>query len=173
METNDLRKKSLKAIDDVHWIPAKGKNRIKAMVDSRPDWVVSRQRAWGVPLSIFVNKETGEALRDKEVNKRIADSFRENGSDSWFSTSSSEYLGDNYNPNDWEKVNDILDVWFDSGSTHAFVLENDDNLSSPANLYLEGSDQHRGWFQSSLLESCGTRGVAPVSYTHLTLPTKA
>ena len=161
METNGLRKKSLKAIEDVQWIPVKGKNRIKAMVDSRPDWVISRQRAWGVPLSIFVNKKTGELLKDKEVNKRIADSFRENGSDSWFSISSSEYLGDNYNPNDWEKVNDILDVWFDSGSTHAFVLENDDNLSSPANLYLEGSDQHRGWFQSSLLESCGTRGVAP------------
>ena len=161
METNDLRKKSLKAIDDVHWIPAKGKNRIKAMVDSRPDWVVSRQRAWGVPLSIFINKKTGKPLKDKDVNRRIADSFRENGSDSWFSTESSEYLGDKYDPDDWEKVNDILDVWFDSGSTHAFVLENDDNLSSPANLYLEGSDQHRGWFQSSLLESCGTRGVAP------------
>ena len=161
METNGLRKKSLKAIEDVQWIPVKGKNRIKAMVDSRPDWVVSRQRAWGVPLSIFVNKKTGEPLRDDKVNKRIADSFRENGSDSWFSKNSSEYLGDNYNPNDWEKVNDILDVWFDSGSTHAFVLENDENLSSPANLYLEGSDQHRGWFQSSLLESCGTRGVAP------------
>ena len=161
METNDLRKKSLKAIDDVHWIPAKGKNRIKAMVDSRPDWVVSRQRAWGVPLSIFINKKTGKPLKDKDVNKRIADSFRENGSDSWFSIESSEYLGDKYDPDDWEKVNDILDVWFDSGSTHAFVLENDDNLSSPANLYLEGSDQHRGWFQSSLLESCGTRGVAP------------
>ena len=98
---------------------------------------------------------------DKDVNRRIAESFRENGSDSWFSVESSEYLGDKYDPNDWEKVNDILDVWFDSGSTHAFVLENDDNLSSPANLYLEGSDQHRGWFQSSLLESCGTRGVAP------------
>ena len=161
METNDLRKKSLKAIDDVHWIPAKGKNRIKAMVDSRPDWVVSRQRAWGVPLSIFINKKTGKPLKDKDVNRRIADSFRENGSDSWFSIESSEYLGDKYDPDDWEKVNDILDVWFDSGSTHAFVLENDDNLSSPANLYLEGSDQHRGWFQSSLLESCGTRGVAP------------
>tara|TARA_B100000683_G_scaffold46826_1_gene43503 strand:- start:2670 stop:4187 length:1518 start_codon:yes stop_codon:yes gene_type:complete len=161
METNELRKKSLKAIEDVKWIPVKGKNRIKSMVESRPDWVVSRQRAWGVPLSIFVNKKTGEPLRDKEVNKRIADSFRENGSDSWFNKSSSEYLGDNYNSSDWEKVNDILDVWFDSGSTHAFVLENDENLSSPANLYLEGSDQHRGWFQSSLLESCGTRGVAP------------
>ena len=161
METNDLRKKSLKAIDDVHWIPAKGKNRIRAMVDSRPDWVVSRQRAWGVPLSIFINKKTGKPLKDKDVNRRIADSFRENGSDSWFSIESSEYLGDKYDPDDWEKVNDILDVWFDSGSTHAFVLENDDNLSSPANLYLEGSDQHRGWFQSSLLESCGTRGVAP------------
>ena len=161
METNDLRKKSLKAIDDVHWIPAKGKNRIRAMVDSRPDWVVSRQRAWGVPLSIFINKKTGKPLMDKDVNRRIAESFRENGSDSWFSVESSEYLGDKYDPNDWEKVNDILDVWFDSGSTHAFVLENDDNLSSPANLYLEGSDQHRGWFQSSLLESCGTRGVAP------------
>ena len=93
METNDLRKKSLKAIDDVHWIPAKGKNRIRAMVDSRPDWVVSRQRAWGVPLSIFINKKTGKPLMDKDVNRRIAESFRENGSDSWFSVESSEYLG--------------------------------------------------------------------------------
>ena len=104
------------------------------MVDSRPDWVVSRQRAWGVPLSIFINKKTGKPLMDKDVNRRIAESFRENGSDSWFSVESSKYLGDKYDPNDWEKVNDILDVWFDSGSTHAFVLENDDNLSSPANL---------------------------------------
>jgi len=163
METNDLRKKSLKAIDDVHWIPAKGKNRIKAMVDSRPDWVVSRQRAWGVPLSIFINKKTGKPLKDKDVNRRIADSFRENGSDSWFSIESSEYLGDKYDSDDWEKVNDILDVWFDSGSTHAFVLRDREDGSSNglADLYLEGTDQHRGWFHSSMLQACGTIGRAP------------
>ena len=161
MDKNDIRKKSLTAIESVQWIPEKGKNRIKAMVESRPDWVVSRQRAWGVPLSIFVNKKSGEPLMDQDVNDRISLSYRKNGSDSWFETNSSEYLGDKYNADEWQKVNDILDVWFDSGSTHAFVLENDENLSSPANLYLEGSDQHRGWFQSSLLESCGTRGVAP------------
>ena len=161
MEKNDLRVKSLSAIEDVQWIPEKGKNRIKSMVESRPDWVVSRQRAWGVPLAIFVNKKTGQPLKDQEVNDRISQSFEERGSDAWFNISSEEYLGDKYNADEWEKVNDILDVWFDSGSTHAFVLEGEDGLGSPANLYLEGSDQHRGWFQSSLLESCGTRGKAP------------
>ena len=161
MEENDLRNKSLKAIEEVQWIPERGKNRIKSMVESRPDWVVSRQRAWGVPLAIFVNKETGQPLRDQEVNDRIFRSFEKKGSDAWFEISSEEFLGDKYKSDEWEKVNDILDVWFDSGSTHAFVLEGEGGLGSPANLYLEGSDQHRGWFQSSLLESCGTRGKAP------------
>ena len=161
MEKNGLRDKSLKAIEEVQWIPERGKNRIKSMVESRPDWVVSRQRAWGVPLAIFVNKETGQPLKDQDVNDRISKSFEQKGSDAWFDIKSDQFLGDKYNSDEWEKVNDILDVWFDSGSTHAFVLEGEDGLGSPANLYLEGSDQHRGWFQSSLLESCGTRGKAP------------
>ena len=161
MEKNGLRDKSLKAIEEVQWIPERGKNRIKSMVESRPDWVVSRQRAWGVPLAIFVNKETGQPLKDQDVNDRISKSFEQKGSDTWFDIKSDQFLGDKYNSDEWEKVNDILDVWFDSGSTHAFVLEGEDGLGSPANLYLEGSDQHRGWFQSSLLESCGTRGKAP------------
>ena len=161
MEKNGLRDKSLKAIEEVQWIPERGKNRIKSMVESRPDWVVSRQRAWGVPLAIFVNKETGQPLKDQDVNDRISKSFEKKGSDAWFDIKSDQFLGDKYNSDEWEKVNDILDVWFDSGSTHAFVLEGEDGLGSPANLYLEGSDQHRGWFQSSLLESCGTRGQAP------------
>ncbi|MDC0432080.1 isoleucine--tRNA ligase [Hyphomicrobiales bacterium] len=161
MEKNGLRDKSLKAIEEVQWIPGRGKNRIKSMVESRPDWVVSRQRAWGVPLAIFVNKETGQPLKDQDVNDRISKSFEKKGSDAWFDIKSDQFLGDKYNSDEWEKVNDILDVWFDSGSTHAFVLEGEDGLGSPANLYLEGSDQHRGWFQSSLLESCGTRGKAP------------
>ena len=161
MEANELRSKSLKAIDEVQWIPERGKNRIRSMVESRPDWVVSRQRAWGVPLAIFVNKGTGEPLRDQDVNDRISKSFDETGSDAWFNTKAQEYLGDKYSADEWEKVNDILDVWFDSGSTHSFVLEGEDGLGSPADLYLEGSDQHRGWFQSSLVVSCGTRGKAP------------
>ena len=161
MEKNGLRDKSLKAIEEVQWIPERGKNRIKSMVESRPDWVVSRQRAWGVPLAIFVNKETGQPLKDQDVNDRISKSFEKKGSDAWFDIKSDQFLGDKYNSDEWEKVNDILDVWFDSGSTHAFVLEGEHGLGSPANLYLEGSDQHRGWFQSSLLESCGTRGKAP------------
>ena len=161
MEKNGLRDKSLKAIEEVQWIPERGKNRIKSMVESRPDWVVSRQRAWGVPLAIFVNKETGQPLKEQDVNDRISKSFEKKGSDAWFDIKSDQFLGDKYNSDEWEKVNDILDVWFDSGSTHAFVLEGEDGLGSPANLYLEGSDQHRGWFQSSLLESCGTRGKAP------------
>lgn len=131
------------------------------MVDNRPDWVVSRQRAWGVPLAIFLNKKTGEILKDKEINEKIFNNFKENGSDSWFELSSEEILGEKYNSDEWEKIDDILDVWFDSGSTQAFVLEGNQGIGIPADLYLEGSDQHRGWFQSSLLVGCGTRGKAP------------
>ena len=161
MERNNLRDKSLSAIEDVEWIPKRGKNRIKSMVDNRPDWVVSRQRAWGVPLAIFLNKKTGEILKDKKVNKKIYNYFDQKGSDAWFDLSSEDLLGEKYNVDDWEKIDDILDVWFDSGSTQAFVLEGEKGLGWPADLYLEGSDQHRGWFQSSLLVGCGTKGKAP------------
>ena len=161
MDKNNLRKKSLSSIDKVEWIPGRGKNRIKSMVDNRPDWVVSRQRAWGVPLSIFINKKTGEVLKDEKVNNRIYKLFESNGSDAWFDINIKEILGKNYTADEWEKVDDILDVWFDSGSTQSFVLEGEEGLGWPADLYLEGSDQHRGWFQSSLLIGCGTRGSAP------------
>jgi isoleucyl-tRNA synthetase len=156
-----LRAKALAAIDATTFVPEKGRNRIGSMVESRPDWCVSRQRAWGVPIAVFVDKATGEPLRDPEVCQRIADAFRESGADAWWSRDPQEFLGDKYRAEDFEKVDDILDVWFDSGSTHAFTLEGRDDLRWPADLYLEGSDQHRGWFQSSLLESCGTRGRAP------------
>ena len=161
MERSNLREKSLSAIEDVEWIPKRGKNRIKSMVDNRPDWVVSRQRAWGVPLAIFLNKKTGEVLKDNKVNEKIYSYFEEKGSDAWFDLSPIDLLGKEYNVDDWEKIDDILDVWFDSGSTQAFVLEGEKGLGWPADLYLEGSDQHRGWFQSSLLVGCGTRGKAP------------
>jgi len=161
METNELRKRALEAIEQVRWVPEQGKNRIQSMVELRPDWVVSRQRAWGVPLTCFVHKESGELLRDDVVNERIAQIFEEEGADAWFNSELSRFLGNDHKADEYEMVTDILDVWFDSGSTHAFVLEDRDDLAAPADLYLEGSDQHRGWFQSSLLESCGTRGVAP------------
>ena len=133
------------------------------MVEGRPDWLISRQRAWGVPLALFVHRETGELLVNAEVNARIQAAITAGTVDAWEESRAAEFLGSDRNPDDYEMVTDILDVWFDSGSTHAFVLESDEwpELQSPADLYLEGSDQHRGWFQSSLLESCGTRGRAP------------
>jgi len=131
------------------------------MIEERPDWVISRQRAWGVPLSIFYNKKTGEPLVDSKLNKKIIDLYKKEGADAWFKYSKEDLLGKDYDANDYEKVDDILDVWFDSGCTHAFVLEGQQNQIWPASIYLEGTDQHRGWFHSSLLESCGTRGVAP------------
>jgi isoleucyl-tRNA synthetase len=162
METNDLRAKALKAIEEVRWVPRQGHNRIYSMIEHRPAWVISRQRAWGVPITVFVNRKTGEPLRDEKVNERIAAAFEEKGADAWFEDETgATFLGNDYDPADFEKVNDIVDVWFDSGSTHSFVLEQRDDLMWPASLYLEGSDQHRGWFHSSLLESCGTRGRAP------------
>ena len=162
MDTNHLRKKALKAIDETRFVPAKGQNRLRGMIEDRPDWCVSRQRAWGVPITVFVNKATGEPLRDQSVMDRIIKIFKVEGSDAWFASEPQRFLGDDYKSNDYEQVTDILDVWFDSGSTHTFVLESDEwELRSPASLYLEGSDQHRGWFHSSLLESCGTRGRAP------------
>ncbi len=160
-DENGLRKKAMQALDNVNFFPSTGKVRLSSMVEGRPDWCVSRQRAWGVPIAIFVNKATGEPLRDAKVMQNVVDIFAKEGADAWFEKDNSEFLGDDYNADDFEKVFDILDVWFDSGSTHAFVLEQREELASPADLYLEGSDQHRGWFQSSLLESCGTRGVAP------------
>lgn len=161
METNDLRKIALAEIDRTRFVPPQGRNRIHSMIEGRPDWVVSRQRAWGVPLTLFVRKDDGEILRDEAVNARIVAAVKAEGADAWFDRPASFFLGDALDPDDYEKVTDILDVWFDSGCTHAFVLEEREDLRSPADLYLEGSDQHRGWFHSSLLESCGTRGRAP------------
>jgi isoleucyl-tRNA synthetase len=156
-----LREDALAAIDVTAFTPAAGKNRLRAMIEGRPDWLVSRQRAWGVPIAIFVNRATGEILNDPAVNQRIVDAVRARGADAWFDTPSQVFLGAAGSDNEFEKIEDILDVWFDSGSTHSFVLEGRKDLKWPADLYLEGSDQHRGWFHSSLLESCGTRGRAP------------
>ncbi len=163
MEANDLRAKALAAIDQTRWVPAGGRNRIRAMIETRPDWCVSRQRAWGVPITVFVNRKTGEPLRDQAVLERIVAAVREEGADVWFTADPQRFLGEDHDAADYDQVFDILDVWFDSGSTHAFVLESGvwPNLQWPASLYLEGSDQHRGWFHSSLLEACGTRGRAP------------
>jgi isoleucyl-tRNA synthetase len=161
MQKNDLRKKAIKAINDTIFYPDKGKERLLSMVEGRPDWCVSRQRVWGVPLPIFINKKTKEPLRDQKVIDRIASIYEKQGSDCWFTDDPKVFLGDDYNPSDFEKLNDIVEVWFDSGSTHSFVLEKRKDLKWPADMYLEGSDQHRGWFHSSLLESCGTRGRAP------------
>ncbi len=161
MEVNDLRKKALAAIDETKWYPRSGHKRLYTMMENRPDWVLSRQRAWGVPITVFVNKETTEILQDEEVNARIVQIMEEEGADAWFDSGAARFLGDKYDPADYEMVMDILDVWFDSGCTHAFTLENRPEMKWPADLYLEGTDQHRGWFHSSLLESCGTRGRAP------------
>jgi isoleucyl-tRNA synthetase len=161
MEQSRLREKALAAIDKVRWVPETGRNRIRSMVETRPDWLVSRQRAWGVPITVFVDRKTGEPLRDPEVIDRVAVAVAEEGAEAWYTRDPAEFLGKGRNPEDYEQVTDILDVWFDSGSTHSFTLEGRNDLKWPASLYLEGSDQHRGWFQSSLLESCGTRGTAP------------
>ncbi len=158
-----LRDKAMAAISDTRFIPEKGRNRLSSMVEGRPDWVLSRQRAWGVPITLFVKKGTNQYLNDTAVNARIIAGIREHGVDGWSDERAQEYLGGDYALADYERVTDILDVWFDSGCTHAFVLESGrwPDVQWPANLYLEGSDQHRGWFQSSLLQSCGTRGRAP------------
>jgi isoleucyl-tRNA synthetase len=156
-----IRAKALAAIAATRWVPPSGEQRLHNMVATRPDWCVSRQRAWGVPIAVFVHKATGEVLRDPAVCERIAAAFEAEGADAWFAADPARFLGEGYDPADFEQVMDILDVWFESGSTHATVLRRRDELAWPANLYLEGSDQHRGWFQSSLLEACGTVGRAP------------
>jgi len=161
MEKNSLRNKAIKAIGETTFYPKKGKERLLSMIEGRPDWCVSRQRSWGVPLPIFINKKTKEPLRDQKVIDRIAEIYEKEGSDCWFTDDPKRFLGENYNIDDYEKLIDIVEVWFDSGSTHSFVLEKRKDLKWPADMYLEGSDQHRGWFHSSLLESCGTRGRAP------------
>ncbi len=160
-----LRQLALKGISETTWYPPRGANRIGAMVEGRPDWVLSRQRAWGVPLAIFVEKATGQVLNDKAVFDRIQAAFEAEGADAWFTSPAARFLGEGRNPDDFEQVTDILDVWFDSGSTHVFVVEDPIDSNWPkaerADLYLEGSDQHRGWFQSSLLEGVGTTGKPP------------
>ena len=160
-----LRQLAVKAIGETKWYPPRGANRIGAMVEGRPDWVLSRQRAWGVPLAIFVDKKTGQVLNDPAVFQRIEAAFEAEGADAWFTSPPERFLGEGRKAEDFEQVTDILDVWFDSGSTHVFTFENPIDPHWPkaaqADLYLEGSDQHRGWFQSSLLETVGTQGRAP------------
>ena len=161
MESHGLRDIALGELAKTKFYPAAGQKRLTSMIAQRPDWCLSRQRAWGVPLTIFAHKQTGEPLRDSAVHARIVEVMKAEGADCWFMSEASRFLGADYNPDDYEKITDILDVWFDSGSTHSFVLEGRDDLESPADLYLEGSDQHRGWFHSSLLQSCATRARAP------------
>jgi len=166
MEKNELRERALKAIREVKWVPGWGMERIYGMVETRPDWCLSRQRAWGVPITAILCRDCGAIRNDDEVNRRIDELFLKEGADAWFSHEIGDFLGAGATCREcgsanFEKEEDILDVWFDSGTSHAAVLELREELSSPADLYLEGSDQHRGWFQSSLLASVGTRNRPP------------
>ena len=161
MDKNELRKNALQNIDKTNFFPSIGKNRIQGMIETRPDWCISRQRFWGVPLPIFIDSETHEPIIDDEINSKIYEIFKKEGSDAWYKRSISDFIGEKYDSKKYKKVEDIVEVWFDSGSSHTYVLENRDDLSWPADMYLEGSDQHRGWFHSSLLHSSGTRGKAP------------
>ena len=156
-----LRETALAAIDATAFFPEAGRTRIRSMVESRPDWLLSRQRAWGSPMAMFVDKTTGQPLNDPTVNERIVTLIAREGADAWFTRPAGDFLGNGHDPEQFEMVEDILDVWFDSGSSHAFVLEGREHSRWPADLYSEGSDQHRGWFQSSLLEASATRGRAP------------
>jgi isoleucyl-tRNA synthetase len=162
-----LRETALRAIGDTRWVPGIGENRIRGMIEQRPDWCISRQRAWGVPIALFVDKKTNQPLQDEAVLTRIADTFAKEGADAWYKHPAQYFLGDGYQAENYDQVFDIVDVWFESGSTHNFVLDPQTNAGNwpelrwPASIYLEGSDQHRGWFHSSLLEACGTRGRAP------------
>jgi isoleucyl-tRNA synthetase len=160
LDIDRVRKQALDAIDRVNWFPAQSKNRIRGMVGTRPDWCLSRQRVWGVPLTLFVHKVTKEPLRDEQVNARIVATIKAEGIEAWYKYDVDYFLQDDI-ANEFEKVTDTLDVWFDSACTHQFVLEGNEDVKWPADVYLEGSDQHRGWFQSSLIESIATRGDAP------------